>query len=137
MNQELEERITRIVNGMVLRDVPKDEVFEKLTVNRITGDAALGMYQTARQARIKTIRIKLSKKALCNIPWLLAVVAFAGLEFVMLGRQSKFDIFLFVGTIIFNPFFVPSVIGLWRIINNLLWAIFAPYKKGSFDEDEA
>ena len=137
MNPELEERIARIADRMVLRNVAKDEVFEKLTVNGITGGAALVMYQNACRARTKAIRIKLSKKALCSLPWLLAVMAFIQLEWAILGRESEFDIFLFAGSFIVNPFFVPTFIGLWKIINSLLWAIFAPFKKGSFDDDEA
>jgi hypothetical protein len=126
MNPELEERIARIVNGMVLRDLPKDEVFEKLTVNGITGDAALAMYQTARQERVKTIRVRFLKKAIFGIPWLLAFVPFSGPFY----SERAFETFVAI-------LFLPMVVGLWKVINSLLWMLFAPFKKGSFDDDEA
>jgi hypothetical protein len=141
MNPELKERIAQIVEGMVLRDLPKDEVFERLTINRITGDAALEMYQNAFRKRVKAIRVKLVMKALRNLLWLIPVYGFIGLQWSIFhklgGRAGGSGILLLLILMITNVFFTPAFIGLWRIINPLLWAIFAVHKKGSFDDDEA
>ena len=137
MNPELEERIARIVNGMVLRDVPKEEVFENLPVTRITGDEAIEMYQSALRERVKIIRAKLSIKALRNLLWLIPVYGFVGLQWAGMGQVGGSGIYTLVILMFTNPFFIPSFIGLWRIINPLLWMIFAHDKKGSFDDDEA
>lgn len=140
MNPELKERIAWIVDRMVLRDVPKDEVFEKLAVNRITGDAALEMYQSAFRKRVKAIREKLATKVLRNLLWLIPVYGFIGLEWSVLhklGGSGGSGILLLLILMFTNVFFIPSFIGLWRLINPLLWMIFARHKKGSFDDDEA
>ena len=140
MNPELKERIAGIVNTMVLRDVPKDEVLEKLTVNKITGDAAAEMYQSAFRKRVKAIRAKLAIKALRNLLWLIPVYGFIGLQWSIFhklgGGAGGSGILLLLILMITNVFFVPAFIGLWRIINPLLWVIFAAHKKGSFDDDD-
>lgn len=135
MNPGREQKISLIVNAMVLRDAPPDEVFQKLTVNDITGDAALKMYQNARSARILTIRKKLAVKVFRNIPWLLAFAIFTVLQEDALGREAVFKISILVLSMLLNPCFIPAFIGLWRILNPLYWIPFAAYKKGSFDDE--
>ncbi len=124
MNPELEKRIAGIVNDLVLRDVEKEEVFEKLTVNGITGDIALRMYLAALKRRIRLIRLRHLKRAAFGVPWLLAFLPFMRPVFTWEELDTLATLFS-----------IPIVIGLWKVINNLLWTVFAPCKRGPCDDE--
>ncbi len=127
MSSDPENRMYPSVLRAVLWGTAREEIFEMLQVNGITGELAEEMFRRARAERIALLRSEAIGKAVKG-----ALVLGAGV--------TLFCSFWFGSHVITRNVFVTSGLmsawGLWKTVDGTVDAILAPSKKGPVELGE-
>ena len=115
-----EHRSYNLVLKMVLWGDSREDVFHRLSVNKVPDDLAHLLYEHARQDRVRTIRSDCTSDILTGLGLIvLTSVFFCGFWFGLSFIPLLYGCFAALG------------IGLWKFTNGIADYLMAPNKKGS------
>jgi len=115
-----------LVLKLVLWGESRDDVYQRLAVNGITGGIADRLYAQARTDRIQTIRGDYSRKFLMGVGLILSAVGIFSVCWFGLG---------FIPRILLYACFAVLGIGSWKSIDGLCGYLMAPSKTGSVADE--
>jgi hypothetical protein len=122
MSPDLESRIYGSVLRAVLWDTERAEVFQKLRVNGITGEAAEEMFRRARSERIAVLRNEAVRRATKG-------------ALLLAGGAALFSVFWFgFGAITRIVLVISGLLaarGVWLLAGGTTDLLLAPRKKGA------
>lgn len=126
MDSPREQKIYQGILRMVLWDEPREEVFQRLEVNGITGDQAETFYTAAMKERVTTIRVAYRSKAIQGFLWMAASVA----AFCLLWFGVRV-----LPRIVLYACGVGLGMGLLRLCDGLSGMLLATHKRGSVADE--
>lgn len=128
MSPELRQRIYNDVRRAVLWDEDRDEIFDKLAVNKITGDEAEDMFREARAERIAAIREGAVRTMFKGLVTLMLTTGIFATFWMGLGAVTRGITVVCV---------LLGAVGGWWFLTALVDMILAHSKKGAIGSEEA
>lgn len=111
---------------MVLWGEEKEEIFQHLAVNEVTGSIANRLYKHARADRIRTIRAEYAKRFFLGVGIIVAILMIFGYFWFILRFIPRIVLFACFGAI---------GIGLWKTFDGLIGYFMAASKTGSIADE--